>query len=54
MLVVDGWGYGKQGVAGSFAADAALGVVASVLLGALLIWFTLRRPAAPMAETGTS
>jgi hypothetical protein len=53
-LIVDGWGYGKQGVAGSFAADASLGVIASVLLGALLIWFTLRRPAAPMADTGTS
>lgn len=54
MLIVDGWGYGKQGVAGGFAADASLGVIASVLLGALLIWYTLRPPTAPIAETGTS
>jgi MFS transporter, PAT family, beta-lactamase induction signal transducer AmpG len=45
MLFVDGWGYGKQGVAGGFAADASLGIVASVLLGALLIWVAPRRPA---------
>jgi PAT family beta-lactamase induction signal transducer AmpG len=48
MLMVDGWGYGKRGVAGSFAADASLGVVASVLLGALLIWVTPRRPLVPI------
>jgi PAT family beta-lactamase induction signal transducer AmpG len=48
MLFVDGWGYGKQGVVGGFAADAALGVVASVLLGALLIWAAPRRPAVPI------
>jgi PAT family beta-lactamase induction signal transducer AmpG len=44
MLIVDGWGYGRQGVAGGFAADAALGVVASVLLAALLVWVAPRRP----------
>jgi PAT family beta-lactamase induction signal transducer AmpG len=55
MLFVDGWGYGKQAVAGSFVADAALGVVACVLLGILLIWVTRRHssasaaPSAPMA-----
>jgi hypothetical protein len=55
MLFIDGWGYGKQGVAGSFVADASLGVVASVLLGILLIWVTRRHssasaaPPAPMA-----
>lgn len=43
MLFVDGWGYARQGVAGSFAADASLGIVASVLLGVLLIWTTSRR-----------
>jgi PAT family beta-lactamase induction signal transducer AmpG len=53
MLFVDGLGYAKRGVAGSFAADASLGVIASVLLGALLIWVTSRRPAAPMARTET-
>ena len=35
MLFVDGLGYAKQGVAGSFAADASVGVIASIL-GALL------------------
>ena len=54
MLFVDGWGYTKQGVAGSFAADASLGVIASVLLGALLIWVTRRRPLAPIPVTETS
>jgi PAT family beta-lactamase induction signal transducer AmpG len=37
MQLIDGWGYGKQGVAGSFAADAVIGIIASVLLTALLI-----------------
>ena len=48
MLFVDGWGYAKQGVAGSFAADASLGLIASALLGALLIWVTERHPSAPL------
>jgi MFS transporter, PAT family, beta-lactamase induction signal transducer AmpG len=48
MLFVDGWGYGQKGVAGGFAADAALGIVASVLVGALLIWAAPRRPAVPI------
>lgn len=47
MLFIDGWGYAKQGVAGSFAADASLGILASVLLGALLFWATSRRPLMP-------
>lgn len=47
MVIVDGWGYAKQGVDGSFAADASLGVVASVLLAALLIWVAPRGPTAP-------
>jgi MFS transporter, PAT family, beta-lactamase induction signal transducer AmpG len=51
MLFIDGWGYGKQGVAGSFGADASLGVIASVLLGALLIWVTPRRALAPIMVT---
>jgi MFS transporter, PAT family, beta-lactamase induction signal transducer AmpG len=49
MLFVDGFGYDKRGVAGSFAADALLGIIASVLLGALLIWITRRRLSAPAA-----
>jgi MFS transporter, PAT family, beta-lactamase induction signal transducer AmpG len=44
MLLIDGWGYEKRGVAGAFAADASLGIFASVLLGILLIWITARRP----------
>jgi PAT family beta-lactamase induction signal transducer AmpG len=47
MLVVDGWGYGKQGVAGGFGVDAALGIVASALLAALLIWISPGRPLPP-------
>jgi MFS transporter, PAT family, beta-lactamase induction signal transducer AmpG len=54
MLLIDGLGYAKHGVAGSFAADASLGLIASVLLGALLIWLAPRRPLAPMAVTETS
>jgi PAT family beta-lactamase induction signal transducer AmpG len=37
MLLIDGWGYGKQGIAGAFAADASFGILASVLLGVLLV-----------------
>jgi hypothetical protein len=47
MLFVDGWGYAKQNVAGGFAADASLGVIASFVLGALLIWIAPRRRAVP-------
>ncbi len=46
MLLVDGWGYGKQGVAGAFAADASLGILASALLGLLLV-----RTSSPPAAT---
>jgi PAT family beta-lactamase induction signal transducer AmpG len=47
MLFVDGWGYAKQNVAGGFAADASLGVIASFVLGALLIRIAPRRRAVP-------
>jgi len=50
MLLVDGWGYARQGVVGSFSADASLGVIASVLLGALLIWITPRCPVVPGSD----
>jgi PAT family beta-lactamase induction signal transducer AmpG len=43
MLVVDGWGYGQQGVAGGFGIDGVLGIVTSVVLGALLLWITPSR-----------
>lgn len=49
MLFIDGWGYARRGVAGSFAADASFGVVASVLLGALLLWNAQRRAPVPIA-----
>jgi hypothetical protein len=39
--IVDGWGYDRGGVAGSFAIDGGLGILASLLLGLLL--FLLRR-----------
>ena len=44
MLLIDGWGYGKQGVAGAFAVDASLGILASVLLGVLLLGTASHRP----------
>jgi MFS transporter, PAT family, beta-lactamase induction signal transducer AmpG len=43
MLLVDGWGYGRSGITGSFVADAALSLVSVVALAALLIRYT--RPA---------
>jgi MFS transporter, PAT family, beta-lactamase induction signal transducer AmpG len=41
MPIVDGWGYGLRGVAGAFAADAGVGIVACLLMGLLL--FLLHR-----------
>lgn len=49
MLLIDGWGYGKQGAAGAFAADAFLGIITSVALGLLLIWTSYRAPRAAAA-----
>jgi MFS transporter, PAT family, beta-lactamase induction signal transducer AmpG len=43
MLFIDGSGYARHGLAGSFAADAGLSLAASLLLAALLIWLA-RRP----------
>ena len=43
MLLVDGWGYGHSGIAGSLVADAGLSLLSAVLLAALLIVYT--RPA---------
>lgn len=45
MLLIDGWGYAQQGPAGAFAADASLGIVASVVLG-LLVWKLSYQPRA--------
>lgn len=38
MLLVDGAGYARGGVAGSFAIDGMLGLAASLVLGGLLAW----------------
>ena len=42
MLFVDGAGYERHGIAGSFAADAGLSLAASLLLGTFLIWRSRR------------
>jgi PAT family beta-lactamase induction signal transducer AmpG len=43
MLYVDGAGYSRHAAAGAFATDALCGIVASLLLGALLFYLTRRR-----------
>jgi PAT family beta-lactamase induction signal transducer AmpG len=45
MLVVDGWGYSWHGVVGSYATDASLSLIASLLLATFLLWLSARRPA---------
>jgi PAT family beta-lactamase induction signal transducer AmpG len=47
MLFVDGSGYAREGVAGAYAADASLSLLASAVLGALLIWMARRRKQIP-------
>lgn len=42
MLLVDGAGYARHGVVGSYAADAGLSLVAALILGALLVWYRRR------------
>jgi PAT family beta-lactamase induction signal transducer AmpG len=49
MLFIDGAGYTWRGVAGSYAADAGLSMIASLLLAALLIWLMRRTNARPNA-----
>jgi hypothetical protein len=44
MLFVDGAGYAWHGVAGSYAADAGLSLLASLLLGAFLIGRNANKP----------
>ena len=43
MLLVDGAGYGRHGVSGSYIADAAVSMVSSVLLMCVLAWLGRRR-----------
>ncbi|HEX4155674.1 MAG TPA: MFS transporter [Acidobacteriaceae bacterium] len=45
MLYVDAFGFAHGGISGSLAADALTGIVASVLLGTMLLWLA-RRPKA--------
>jgi PAT family beta-lactamase induction signal transducer AmpG len=45
MLIVDGWGYSRRGVAGTYATDAFVSLAASLLLMTLLIWVSRRRKA---------
>jgi PAT family beta-lactamase induction signal transducer AmpG len=52
MLFVDGAGYAHSGVAGSYAADALLSLVASVVLGAGLIWLGRRGQRADRSRNG--
>jgi PAT family beta-lactamase induction signal transducer AmpG len=54
MLIVDGWGYSLHGVAGSYATDAFVSVVAGLLLAASLVWLSRRRDGAVLAiDNGT-
>jgi MFS transporter, PAT family, beta-lactamase induction signal transducer AmpG len=43
MLYIDAFGFGRGGIAGSMALDAITGMLASLLLGAMLVWLA-RRP----------
>lgn len=47
MLYVDAFGFDKGGIAGSLIIDAVSGIVASILLGAMLLWLAKR----PMTVT---
>jgi len=46
MLYVDAFGFARGGIAGSLAMDAVTGIVASLLLGAMLFWVGRRPPRA--------
>jgi PAT family beta-lactamase induction signal transducer AmpG len=46
MLLVDGSGYARDGVAGSYVADAGVSLLACLLLAALLIAYTRRKSGA--------
>ena len=43
MLYVDAFGFTRAGVAGSLAIDAIAGILASLLLGAMLLWLARRQ-----------
>ena len=42
MLYVDAFGFAHRGIAGSLAIDAVTGILASVLLGVMLVWLSIR------------
>jgi PAT family beta-lactamase induction signal transducer AmpG len=42
MLYVDAFGFARGGITGSLAIDAVTGILASVLLGFMLLWLSLR------------
>lgn len=48
MLYVDAFGFAHGGIAGSLAIDALTGIMACMLLGAMLLWLA-RRPKAVAA-----
>jgi MFS transporter, PAT family, beta-lactamase induction signal transducer AmpG len=52
MLFVDGWGYAWHGVAGGYAADGLLSLIASLLLGAFLMWRARRNGLRPAPRVG--
>ena len=43
MLYVDAFGFARGGIVGSLAIDAATGILASLLLGAMLLWLARRQ-----------
>lgn len=49
MLLVDGWGYGRAGIIGSFLVDAGCSLLSALLLGALLVGFGGRVTPKPVA-----
>jgi MFS transporter, PAT family, beta-lactamase induction signal transducer AmpG len=52
MLYVDAFGFAHGGISGSLAIDAITGIVASVLLGLMLLWLSRRpRTAQPLPTT---
>jgi MFS transporter, PAT family, beta-lactamase induction signal transducer AmpG len=45
MLYIDSFGFARGGIAGSLAIDAITGILASVLLGVMLLWLARRSKA---------
>jgi PAT family beta-lactamase induction signal transducer AmpG len=48
MLYVDAFGFARGGISGGMAIDAITGIIASVLLGAMLLWMARRSKAAAL------